>query len=113
MNKPYVTRMRTSKGLMLTVSLLVVVIYSATVASTRAQDAVDRERQAIFTVRELGGKVSLQSTPHGERVVGIDLHGTDVFDDGLSRLEGLASLRDLSLDGAYITDAGLASLSGL
>lgn len=61
------------------------------------------------SIRNLAG-VDLSRWQHLER---LDLHNSELNDQGLSRISELKSLRHLDLSSTKITDAGLACLSGL
>jgi hypothetical protein len=71
-------------------------------------------RSTVVALEKLGGKVALDAQNANEEVVlEADLGGTKVTNDGLAVLEGLSSLRTLSLASTGVTDAGLAHLTGL
>src|SRR5262249_52753421 len=71
-------------------------------------------RSAVGALEKLGGKVGLDAQNANEEVVlEADFGGTKVSNDDLALLEGLSSLRVLSLASTRLTDAGLAHLTGL
>jgi hypothetical protein len=71
-------------------------------------------RSAVVALQKLGGKVELDAQNAREEVVlEADLGGTKVTNDDLALLEGLSSLRVLSLASTRVADAGLAHLTGL
>ena len=89
------------------------VICPGVASFARYQESDERDRQAIFTFQEVGGKVTWVAMPHGKRVTEIDLRDTYVTEDRWSRLDGLGGLRSLMLSGSSITNAGMAHVSGL
>ena len=84
-----------------------------------------RTRQALAEIQRAGGFYARQDGSPKRPVIGIDLAATIVYDSGLVRRRGhvtdetlrlvgrFMELQELSLDGADVTDAGLASLRGL
>ena len=81
-----------------------------------------KQHRAIQEIERLGGYVNretvgpqwLQKLGFGiDRVVEVDLEGTEITDDGLQHLSSLPNLGCLRLDGTRISDDGLKHLSGL
>ncbi len=71
-------------------------------------------RSAVVALEKLGGKVGLDAQKaHEDVVLEADLSGTKVTNDDLALLEGLSSLRVLSLASTKVADAGLTHLKGL
>jgi hypothetical protein len=76
--------------------------------------AEDRSsRLIIATLKELGGKVEVDTSRRDRPVLKVDLAGSSVSDDNLPLLGDLTSLQSLSLSSTSISDAGLAHLRGL
>jgi hypothetical protein len=67
----------------------------------------------LAAVRGVGGSAEADGDRPGRPVVTVDVHGSDVSDGWLARLEGLGQLRQLNLAATPITDAGLTHLRGL
>jgi uncharacterized coiled-coil DUF342 family protein len=71
-------------------------------------------RSAVVALEKLGGKVGLDAQKaHEDVVLEADLSGTKVTNDDLALLDGLSSLRVLSLASTRVADAGLTHLEGL
>lgn len=102
------------------------------VGEERFRSLLVAERDAITSLRDLGGEVEME----GEEVVTVRLRGAKVTNDrlklrhlpfirslelrdcpitndGLKRVAGLENLTNLHIEGAPITDAGLEHLSDL
>ena len=69
--------------------------------------------EVLAAVRGVGGSATADDGRPGKPVVAVDVHGADVSDDWLARLEGLDQLRQLNLAATPFTDAGLTHLRGL
>jgi CubicO group peptidase (beta-lactamase class C family) len=78
----------------------------------RAQPPVDIEA-AVSAIQKLGGKVERDEKGPGKPVVLVNLGLTEVKDAELEPLEGLASLKKLTLNDTPITDAALDHLKDL
>jgi hypothetical protein len=84
-----------------------------------------RTQQALDEIQSVGGFYARRDDTPRRPVIGIDLDATTVFDSGAIRRRGhvtdqtlrlvgrFTELKELSLDGADVTDAGLVSLRGL
>lgn len=72
----------------------------------------DRQVQAIYEIKLLGGKVEIDDSVAGRPVTGVDLSSTRVRDSDLSRLKAFPQLVKLQLGGTRITDEGLTRLTG-
>jgi hypothetical protein len=66
------------------------------------------DERAAAAVVHLGGKVKFSGQGAKRVVIEIDLNRTNVTDDQLALLRGLAHLQMLNLSGTSITDRGLA-----
>ncbi len=65
--------------------------------------------EVIAAIKKLGGRVTVIEN----KIVFVNLSGTQVTDAGLEHLKGLTNLRRLYLSGTKVTDAGLEHLKGL
>jgi len=112
--------------------LLSIVVFSGGGVCTSAWWPYHREQQAVRVIVERGGHVQVKRVcPQwlvwllGEERVGeleidlfdravqVDLDGSQVTDDDLVQIGGLASLEVLDLNRTKVTDAGIARLNGL
>src|SRR5215217_123069 len=84
----------------------------------RTQDSGEKTERAIAAIKELGGKVEVDTKSPGTPVVGVNLKHTKVVDaslehlKGLTRLEVLTDLEALELGRTKVTDKGLEHLKG-
>jgi hypothetical protein len=82
-------------------------------------------KEALAEIQRAGGLYARKDDSRRRPVIAIDLDATIVYDSGVVRRRGpvtddtlrqvgrFTELEELSLDGARVTDAGLASLRGL
>lgn len=71
------------------------------------------QTRAIAEIERLEGKFQLDETVPGWPLIAVDLSFTQANDASLTRLAGVTTLRELSLCGTQITDAGFAHLRNL
>ena len=64
-------------------------------------------------MRQVFSEDRIKSFKVFERVVGVELQGTEINDADIAQLSGLTNLKYLHLDGTAVTDAGLANLAAL
>jgi len=69
--------------------------------------------KAIAEIQKLGGKVDRDEKAEGKPVITVNFGTTSVDDSALVHVEGLKSLKKLTLNGTKVTDAGLEHLKGL
>jgi hypothetical protein len=69
----------------------------------------EAEDRAAAYVEKLGGRVTDQG--RGGPVWRVDLHDTDVTDEGLKKLAGFRHLESLWLKNTKVSDAGLKNLA--
>lgn len=72
-----------------------------------------KQVQAIFEIRQLGGKIELDAAHSGKPVIAVDLSSTRISDADLSRLKAFPLLQKLNVGGTHVTDDGLTRLKGL
>jgi len=70
---------------------------------------VSEERETLSWIESKLGLVTVE----GEHIVEVDLHGTDVNDADLTKLQSLSKLRSVVLYSTSISDAGLETLAEL
>ena len=73
----------------------------------------DPKDRAVATIQRIGGEFELDEQSPGQPLVKVDFSFTQVTDDDMVGLKGLADLRELYLCGTDITDAGLEQVRGL
>jgi len=78
-----------------------------------AQAGNSAQDRAIAAIEKLGGKVERDETAPDKPVIAVNFGTTQVGDEALANLAGLAKLQKLTLNGTKVTDAGLAQLKGL
>lgn len=73
-------------------------------------DRDPKQVQAIYEIKQLGGKVELDIANSGKPVIAVDLSSTRISDADLARLRAFPLLQKLQLGGTHITDEGLTRL---
>lgn len=74
---------------------------------------VTPKARVIAKIQKLGGEFELDEQSPGQPLARVDFSFTQVTDDDMMGLKGLADLRELYLCGTDITDAGLEHVRGL
>jgi hypothetical protein len=91
---------------------LVAALVFASPSMSRTEGSHDQDR-CIAYVKSLGGKCRTTGSGQQLSVVEVDLSGTTVRDQDLSRLKSLVELQQLNLSQTRITGGGLVQLRGL
>jgi hypothetical protein len=93
--------------------LLLSVMLGCGSESQSVNEAVESRKQAIATIKKLGGTVVFDQKSPNRPVIKVDFSRTQLTDNGLEHLKGLTNLNQLWLGNTDITGPGLVHLKGL